>query len=90
MPQKRGRARSDQARPVSVLKNRGSRSSPVAQQVKDLALSLQQLGSPLWHRFSPYPWKFPHATGMRTPPPKKKPTIKYIGLLGAGYAAGTT
>ena len=29
------------------------RSSPVAQQLKDLALSLQRLGLLLWHRISP-------------------------------------
>ena len=29
----------------------------MAQQVKDLALSLQQLGSLLWLRFSPWPEK---------------------------------
>ena len=36
----------------------------MAQQVKDLALSLQQLGSVLWHGFNPWPGKPPHAAGM--------------------------
>lgn len=38
-------------------------SSIVAQQVKDQdpALSLQLLGSLLWHRFSPWPQELPHA-----------------------------
>ena len=38
-------------------------SSLVARQVKDPALSLQQLGSLLWHGFYPWPKKFPHAMG---------------------------
>ena len=29
---------------------------PVTQWIKDLALSLQQFGSLLWHRFNPWPW----------------------------------
>ena len=35
-----------------------SKSSLVAQWVKDLALSLQQLESLLWHRFDPWPRNF--------------------------------
>ena len=35
----------------------------MAQQVKDLALSLLQLGLLLWHGFDPWPWELPHATG---------------------------
>ena len=38
-------------------------SSLVAQQVKDLALSLQQPGSLLWYGLNPYSWECPHATG---------------------------
>ena len=32
--------------------------SLVVQHVKDLALSLQRLGSLLWHGFDPWPWNF--------------------------------
>ena len=39
------------------------RSSLMAQQVKDLALSQQQLRSLLWHGFDPWPRECPHATG---------------------------
>ena len=35
-----------------------NRSSLVAQWVKDLVLSLQQLGLLLWHRFDPWPRNF--------------------------------
>ena len=41
---------------LTIAKN--WRSSPVAQQVTDPALSLQQLGSLLWHRFDPWPGNF--------------------------------
>ena len=34
------------------------RSCLVVQQVKDLALSVQELGSLLWHRFDPWPRNF--------------------------------
>ena len=38
--------------------NRDMRSSLVVQGVKDLALSLQRLGSLLWSRFDPWPRNF--------------------------------
>jgi len=41
-----------------LYKNILLRSSLVAQQVKNLALSLQQLGSLLWCSFSPWPGDF--------------------------------
>ena len=40
------------------VKNENSRISLATQQVKNLALSLQQLGSLLWHGFDPWPGKF--------------------------------
>ena len=45
----------------------------MAQQVKDLTLSLQQLM--LWHRFSPWPGKLPHAEE------KKKVTVSFFDCL---------
>ena len=36
----------------------GRQNSLVAQQIKDLALSLQRLGSLLWHRVDPWPRNF--------------------------------
>ena len=39
------------------------RNSLVVQQVKDLALSLQQLGSLLWCGFDPWPWELPYVVG---------------------------
>ena len=48
-----------------------SRSSLVAQQVKDLALSLQQPRSLLWHGFDPWPGNF-HTPQARTKKKKKK------------------
>ena len=35
----------------------------MVQQVKDLALSLQRLGLPLWQGFGPWFGEFPHAVG---------------------------
>ena len=40
------------------IKNSDFQSSPLAQQVKDLALSLQQLRLLLWHRFNPWSRNF--------------------------------
>ena len=40
-----------------------NQSSLVAQQVKDLPLSLWQFESLLWHEFHPWPKEMPHATG---------------------------
>ena len=42
------------------------RSSFAAQQAKDLALSLLQLRSLLWHRFHPWPRNFPRLQGWKT------------------------
>ena len=36
----------------------------MAQKVKDPALSLQWLGSLLWHGFNPWPWELPHAINI--------------------------
>ena len=35
-----------------------------AQCIRDSALSLQWLGSLLWHRFDPWPGKFPYAADV--------------------------
>jgi len=43
----------------------------VAQYVKDLALSLLCLGSPLWDRFDPWLRALPHAVGAAPPLQKK-------------------
>ena len=43
---------------VALKRRRENRCSPVAQQVKDLALSLPQLGSLLWCEFYPEPMNF--------------------------------
>lgn len=53
-----------------------SRSSPVAQQVKDLAQSLKWLGLPLWLGFSPWPGNFhmPHC------PPTHPKEYHYLKL----------
>ena len=51
----------------------------MAQQIKDLELSLLWLGSLLWHWFNPWPWNFcmPQAQ-----PKKKKPhKIFFVGHL---------
>ena len=50
------------------LKLQDAGSPPVAQWVKDPALSLQQLKSLLWYRFSPWPGNFL----MRQEQPKKQ------------------
>ena len=50
--------------------NGEKRESPVAQQVKDLALSLGLLGS--------LAWELPHTTGMAK---KKSPIILYIRII---------
>ena len=42
----------------ACILRRKNRSSLVAQQVKDVALSLQQLGSVLWGGFDPWPEDF--------------------------------
>ena len=44
----------------------------MAQWVKDLALSLQQLRSLLWHGFDSWPRALPHATAR----PKRKKLLK--------------
>ena len=49
-------------------------SSPVAQQVKDPALSLQRLGLLLWRGFDPWPGKF-HVPWVQQK--KKKSTMRY-------------
>ena len=43
---------------VALKRRRENRCSPVAQQVKDLALSLPQLGLLLWCEFYPWPRNF--------------------------------
>ena len=53
-------------------------SSLVAQQVKDLALSLQRLGSLPWHGFSPWPRNF----HMAQEQPKQKYTKIYLLYVG--------
>ena len=64
--------------PVVLRIKKGFKSSLVAQQAKDLALSLQQLGLQLWCQ--PDPWL---GTSMRSKcgasPPKKK-TAKGSGV----------
>ena len=52
------------------LLKRPIRSSLVAQQVKDLVLSLQQLRSLLWCQFDLWPQELPHVMGAA----KKKST----------------
>ena len=46
-------------------------SSLVAQQVKDLVFSLLWLGLLLWHKFSPWVWELPHASGVAKKKKKK-------------------
>ena len=57
-----------------------STSSLVAQQVKDLALSVQHLGSLLWNGFDPWPGNF-HMSWMWPPPKKKKTESKRSSAL---------
>ena len=45
-----------------LVKNLGE--FPVAQQVKDLALSLLRLGSQPWLGFTPWPQELPHIVGV--------------------------
>ena len=47
---------------------------PDAQWVKDLALSLKQLMSPLWHRFNSWPGNF-YMLWVPTPPPRKRNSL---------------
>ena len=54
------------------------RSSLVAQQVKDLALSVLWLGSLLWHGLDPRPWNF-HVLQVQ-PGGKKKVTCICYGV----------
>ena len=53
--------------PVNDLPHVKIGCSLVVQWVKDLELSLQQLGLPLWHEFYPWPRKF-HMLWMSPPP----------------------
>jgi len=46
------------------------RSSLVAQRVKDLALSLQEVGLSLWHKFNPWPGNFHMPWACPTPTPQ--------------------
>lgn len=59
-------------------------SSLVAQQAKDLALSPQQLGSPLWRGFSPWPGNF-HKLQVqpknKTKQKKKTNKSKPLGII---------
>ena len=69
-----------------------SRSSPVAQLVKDPVLSLQQLGVLLWPRFNPWPGELLHARGTakkinkqtlstHIEPPSCHPLVLYAVLM---------
>ena len=49
----------------------------MAQRIKDVALSRQQLGLLLWHGFDPWPRELLHVTGMAGK--KKKMTRKGSG-----------
>ena len=65
-----------------ILIRKKKRRSPLPQQVKDLALSLQHLGSLLWCGFDPWPRNF-HMP--RVQPKKKRRTEKKIkGFLIGG------
>lgn len=57
--------------------------SLVAQQVKDLALSLQRLGLLLWHRFNPLPSNF-QGHGQKKEKEKEKPLAVKKRMLGPG------
>ena len=54
-------------------------SSHVAEQVKDLALSLQQLRSFLWFRFNPWPGTSTHAVRKKERKEEKK--MDLLGFL---------
>ena len=54
------------------MDNRRERGFPVAQQVKDPALSLWRLGLQLQLRFNPWPREFPYAMGKAIKLKKKK------------------
>ena len=45
--------------------------------VEDLALSLQQLGSLLWHKFNPWPRNL-HMPRVQRPPPQKKAGVPIV------------
>ena len=62
---------------MELTKAKEYRSSLVAQQVKDLVSSLQQLGSLLWHGFDPWPRNF----RMWQVWQKKKPRYTYPHYL---------
>ena len=64
----------DQVHSSPGMKTHMWRSSLVAQWVKDL-VSLQRLGSLLWHRFGP--WELPRAMGRG--PKKQKQNAQYAG-----------
>ena len=49
---------------TTCWKKKKSYSSPVAQQIKDPALSWQWFVSLLWHRFDSLAWELPHASGV--------------------------
>ena len=51
----------------------------MAQQVKDLALSLQQLGPRLWLQV--LAWEHPHATGVAKKEKKKKKKEKRMDCI---------
>ena len=73
-------------RATSILKNKQTEkkelSFPVAQCVKDLALSLQQLGSLQWCGLDPWPGNFPmsqiHSNKNKTKQKKKPRSLKLI------------
>ena len=60
----------------------------MAQQVKDLALSLQQLGSLLRHRFYPWPRNFCNAWGCGQKIKKKKKKRASIPVKGTVFLLG--
>ena len=55
-------------------------SSPVAARVMDLTLSLQQLGSLLWHGFNPWPRNF-HMPWVWQKKKKKKKTVLHWSAI---------
>ena len=75
-----------------MLKRKQTASSPVAQRVKDLALSLQWLGSLLWFGFDRWPWGIPHARSITQKKKQNKKKTKQFGfctcLTNAAMQAG--
>ena len=63
------------------FKERIARSSLVAQWVKNLAMSQQQLRWLLWHGFNPWPCCWPRSFHMLPAQPKKKKEQKGMATI---------